>query len=510
MFMLTNMQAAVTWTVGSYVGTGSNLTISSLAFQPDVVMIKSAAATSMYVKTSTMPANTSKQYTSTGSGVTDAILTFTSNGFTLGTNAAINTSSVTYYFYAFQAGNSIKVNSYTGDGTATRTITTSSANINFVMVIPRSGYGGSVSFTNTKTRSGVAGGEAGGYAYDSRPSSSVQVAEAQPSSPAWSSSTGFPTQNNAPYTNRNTIVYDYVGFVETAGECEIDSFIGDGTDNRDITVTNFKSNFVMTLNTGGGGELVIKGGNVTGGNSQYVNAVSNATNLIQSTSIVSGTGYFQVGNSSDVNGSGYRQYFVAFGGAAGGVLPIELLHFDAERVETKSVQINWSTASEENNDYFTIERSLDGKEFESVGKVQGAENSTARINYQFTDENAPDNKVAYYRLRQTDKDGISRTFTIDAVPCINGDKKELEIAIAQNPITSNELVYDMNLPQDATINVQIIDNLGNIASTQNFYYSRGSNRYALDASNLKTGVYILNVTDLTGSAKKSTRFVVNK
>jgi hypothetical protein len=505
--MFTNMNA-VTWTVGSYVGTGSALTISSLAFQPDAVLIKSAAATSMYVKISTMPANTSKKYTST-SGVTDAIKTFTSNGFTLGTNADVNTSGVTYYFYAFQAGSSIKVNTYTGNGSSPRTITTSSANISFVMVIPRSSYGGSVSFTNTKTGSGVSGGEAGGYSYDSRPGSSVSTAEGQPSNPSWSSATGFPVQTSSPYTNVNTIVYDYIGFVENAGECEIDSFIGDGTDNRDITVTNFKPQFVMTLNTGGGGELILKGGNVTGGNSQYVNAVANAANLIQSTAIASGVGSFQVGSSSDVNGSGYRQYFVAFGGAAGGVLPIELLHFDAQRTEQTKTQINWSTASEENNDYFTIERSTDGLEFETVGKVEGAENSTTRINYQFTDDNAPADKTVYYRLRQTDKDGMTRTFTVDAVQCM-GVKEELEIKIAQNPIANNELVYDMNLPMDATMNVQIIDNFGNVASNQNYYYSRGSNRYSIDAAELKSGVYILNITDLTGSAKKSVRFVVNK
>lgn len=264
----------------------------------------------------------------------------------------------------------------------------------------------------------------------------------------------------------------------------------------------------MSVTAYTGGEIVFKGGNVSGAYSQYLNNVANATNLITAFTTAS-SGGFTVGTNADVNSNTAKHHFVAFGGAAGGVLPIELLHFDAQRIEEKKSQINWSTASEENNDYFSIERSEDGIIFETVGKVQGAENSISRINYQFTDENTPTDKTVYYRLRQTDKDGMSRTFTIDAVPCM-GVKKELDLAIAQNPVSNDELIYDMNLPADATVNVQIIDNLGNIASNQNFYYSRGSNRYALDASALKTGVYILNVTDLTGSAKKSVRFVVNK
>lgn len=502
------MNAALVYTVGSYQGTGSAITISSLAFQPDVVIVKGNTTGNCFIKTSTMNLAvtgsnaTSKQWTSNTGSVTNAITSLTANGFTIGTNSEVNTNLQTYYFYAFKAGTSLKVGSYTGNGAASRNTTVGGSSDFALITSTTPGYGSAAIFEESSY--------GGGYAYDARGAGvSVATAYADPASPTTGATTIWTRSGGAPYTNQNTEIYHFVAFCESAGECAIGAYTGNGSA-RTISSVGFKPQFLMTVSTWTGGDLVFKGGNVSGAYSQYLNNVANATNQITGFSASSGGG-FSLGTGADVNSSSSspKYHYVAFGGAAGGVLPIELLHFDAQRIDERRSQINWSTASEENNDYFTIERSDDGITFETVGKVQGAENSINRINYQFTDDNTPADKTVYYRLKQTDKDGMSRTFTIDAVPCM-GVKQEFDLTIAQNPVSSDELVYDMNLPADATINVQIIDNLGNIASTQNFYYSRGSNRYALDASTLKTGVYILNVTDLTGSAKKSVRFVVNK
>ncbi|MEP7170130.1 MAG: hypothetical protein ABI855_12225, partial [Bacteroidota bacterium] len=68
-------------------------------------------------------------------------------------------------------------------------------------------------------------------------------------------------------------------------------------------------------------------------------------------------------------------------------LPVELLFFTAAPVDNKEVLCSWSTASEINNDFFTVERSKNGKSFEEVEKVKGAGNSTKPLNYSFTDKN---------------------------------------------------------------------------------------------------------------------------
>lgn len=89
----------------------------------------------------------------------------------------------------------------------------------------------------------------------------------------------------------------------------------------------------------------------------------------------------------------------------GGVLPIELLYFDVDATDENSVHIVWSTASETNNDYFTIERSLNGKIFDPIIVVLGAGMSNSIIEYSTVDD-SPYFGTSYYRLKQTDYDGM--------------------------------------------------------------------------------------------------------
>lgn len=85
------------------------------------------------------------------------------------------------------------------------------------------------------------------------------------------------------------------------------------------------------------------------------------------------------------------------------LLPVELLHFKAEPSGTKVVT-TWSTATEQGNDYFTVERSVDNRTFEAVGNVEGIGDTQYTSYYQFEDK-VPLKGTSYYRLRQTDIDG---------------------------------------------------------------------------------------------------------
>lgn len=96
------------------------------------------------------------------------------------------------------------------------------------------------------------------------------------------------------------------------------------------------------------------------------------------------------------------------------VLPIELLGFAAEPNELGSVLTRWTTASETNNDYFTVQRSADGFSWEHLGDVIGAGFSNAELTYQYTDP-APLPGRSYYRLRQTDFDGAYTHSDVQAV-----------------------------------------------------------------------------------------------
>lgn len=85
-------------------------------------------------------------------------------------------------------------------------------------------------------------------------------------------------------------------------------------------------------------------------------------------------------------------------------LPIKLLSFNAVAENNKSIKLYWTTATEINNKEFIVQRSSDGRSFDSIGVVNGAGNSTTLINYQYFDKN-PLNGISYYKLRQVDFDG---------------------------------------------------------------------------------------------------------
>ncbi len=85
------------------------------------------------------------------------------------------------------------------------------------------------------------------------------------------------------------------------------------------------------------------------------------------------------------------------------VLPIELTAFKGT-CKTDKAYLSWTTASETNNDYFTIEKAVDGVTFSPIATIPGSGTSSQPNNYSYTDENAFIG-FAYYRLKQTDFDG---------------------------------------------------------------------------------------------------------
>lgn len=101
-------------------------------------------------------------------------------------------------------------------------------------------------------------------------------------------------------------------------------------------------------------------------------------------------------------------------------LPIQLIRFDGTCKEN-TVLLNWSTASETDNDYFTIERSTDGISFSAIGNRDGAGNSMQVLHYHFEDTD-PFAGMNYYRIKQTDYNGqfaYSGIIAVDAKACEN-------------------------------------------------------------------------------------------
>ena len=120
---------------------------------------------------------------------------------------------------------------------------------------------------------------------------------------------------------------------------------------------------------------------------------TNTSGTITSDAVVTTFSPFTIGSTSTFN---------PLTGA--GALPIQLISFNGEKQKNYNV-INWSTASEKNNNYFTVEKTKNGKEFYEVGRINGAGNSNHLNSYTLSDLNV-EKVINYYRLVQTDLNGI--------------------------------------------------------------------------------------------------------
>jgi hypothetical protein len=154
----------------------------------------------------------------------------------------------------------------------------------------------------------------------------------------------------------------------------------------------------------------------------------------------------------------------ALGNSTGGVnpLPVELTSFTAVK-KNKAVELNWTTASEINNDHFEILRSSDGVIFETIGQLKGRGNSTKDSEYSFTDSR-PIDGYNFYRLKQVDFDGAFTESLTRAVNFINSeimvypsvsDGKNVHLRIPGGYADSNVKIYSTEgkVVMDATVEI---------------------------------------------------------
>ena len=112
----------------------------------------------------------------------------------------------------------------------------------------------------------------------------------------------------------------------------------------------------------------------------------------------------------------------------GTALPIDLVSFTGEMIDN-NVELEWVVASQINNDYYKVEKSLNCEQWEEVARIPGAGNSNTQMDYKIYDEK-PYNGVSYYRLSQTDYDGGSETFS----PISIVYNKPITLSINPNPV----------------------------------------------------------------------------
>jgi hypothetical protein len=177
-------------------------------------------------------------------------------------------------------------------------------------------------------------------------------------------------------------------------------------------------------------------------------------------------------------------------------LPIELVDFNA-KCKTEKVDITWQTSSELNNDFFTIEKSINGVDFSILATINGAGNSNQLLNYKWTD-NTPSNNENYYRLKQTDYDGKFEYSNIIQVDCNNANENQLEVSIYPNPAL-NEI--NINAQVKGTVQIEIYSSLGILVSKieMDGESSNQSQFFKINVEALNKGIYYLRISDQNSS-----------
>jgi hypothetical protein len=161
-------------------------------------------------------------------------------------------------------------------------------------------------------------------------------------------------------------------------------------------------------------------------------------------------------------------------------LPVELVSFEASCIHNKVV-VDWVTSAQYNNDYFSVERSSNGTDFEIVGTLKGGGTLTRKMNYSFIDE-TPLEGLTYYRLQQYDFDGSQKTYPIRAVTC--GGDSEMAPRIYPNPTTGDFTIAGVS----PGTQVWIYDQLGLLLYNQTCRQS-----YQKFFLHLPNGVYFVKV-----------------
>lgn len=164
-------------------------------------------------------------------------------------------------------------------------------------------------------------------------------------------------------------------------------------------------------------------------------------------------------------------------------LAVELISYTADCESTQNV-LDWSTATETNNDYFTIEKSTNGVDFYVVATIDGNGTTTSLSQYRWTEESTSGTAV-YYRLKQTDFNGSTQNHGIRAVTC----KHSSDFSIYPNPFENN---FTINLGEKVTypLTVEVFDNSGRIIHTEIII---ADNTTIVLGENLSAGTYIVKV-----------------
>jgi len=236
------------------------------------------------------------------------------------------------------------------------------------------------------------------------------------------------------------------------------------------------------------------------------NAGNNGTETLNLTGLTLNTRYyFRIFGASNTPSNTTGTYtFCGSTGLGSTFLPVEIISFRAFEQNNKVI-LNWTTASESNNSYFEIERSINGNQYLPIGRIAGAGTTSQITHYSFTDL-APFTATNYYRLKQVDIDGRYKYSVILRIKLDSKLKKAVNIS--PNPVSDK---INIRISSDAATNggIRIINASGQTIYQQSESLVNGENLFTIKSlQNLPNGIYTVQV-EIDGDIF-STKFIITK
>jgi hypothetical protein len=176
-------------------------------------------------------------------------------------------------------------------------------------------------------------------------------------------------------------------------------------------------------------------------------------------------------------------------------LPVTLIEFKATQISNQNITTTWKTAIEENNDFFTVERSYDGATFEAISKINGQNGNTIK-SYEFIDQQFDaSNRTIYYRLKQTDYNG---DFTYSNAVAVSLNTMNTSTAFNVYPNPAQSVINIAASHENSITTITIVNSAGQEVLRINDYVTNTS----INVSNLAQGVYTVTISNNVISESK--------
>ncbi|MBS1652436.1 MAG: hypothetical protein JSU07_10535 [Bacteroidetes bacterium] len=233
------------------------------------------------------------------------------------------------------------------------------------------------------------------------------------------------------------------------------------------------------------------------------NCISGTTSgVVNATGLTVGQTYYLMIDGYEGDNCNY-----SIAGWSNVVLSIELVSFNASYNNNNTVLFNWITATERNNDYFTIQQSIDAYNWTDIAKIKGSGTTALQKSYSYVLNNEIQLPTIYFRLKQNDFNGNYSYSSIFALT--KESKLENYISLSPNPSSDNSSKIDVFVSKEGEYTLSLTSSSG-VSMAKKMFLSKGVNSFNLTVfGEIEKGFYFISLTNQYGSQVNTSKLIFN-